>query len=196
MGNQQATLTEGEIGWLAGIIEGEGSITMNARTKNWKGWSGIGVDLTLCVSNTDGRILDRVADLFHRLTGSVPRINEFKKSPVYKPDGTAYLNPKTSIMNISVGRMDDILTVLKLIEPHMVGEKVGRARLMMKFIERRMSRKTPYTKRGQPLFDKYDWDAVAEFYKIKNRPLPPAVTRVLNEHERTRIESFRPDDVL
>jgi hypothetical protein len=183
MADQQAILTEGELGWLAGIIEGEGSITMNVRKKSWKGWQGIGIDLTVCVSNTDGHILEKVVDLMKRLTGHEPYINEFKKSPVYKPDGTTYLNPKTSILNISLGRMEAILTALRAIEPYMVGEKVARARLMIKFIERRMNRKTAHTKTGMALFDKYDWETVSAFYALKKKPLPPEVKRVLNEHE-------------
>lgn len=189
MANQQGTLTEGELGWLAGIIEGEGSITMNVRQKSWKGWKGVGIDLTVCVSNTDGAILERVADLLERLTGCAPYINEFKKSPVYKADGTTYLNPKTSILNISVGRMASILIVLNAILPHMVGDKAARARLMIKFIERRMSRKGEHTKHGSSWFDGYDWDTVAQFYKIKNKPIPPEVLGLLNEQERTRVQS-------
>ena len=187
MGNQQGTLTDGELGWLAGIIEGEGSITMNVRKKHWKGWNGIGIDITVCVSNTHGRILERVADLLFRLTDSHPHINEFAKSPVYKSDGTTYLNPKTSIMNISVGRMTDILKVLHAIMPHMVGEKVGRARLMISFIERRLERKGDHAVRNGPSwYDAYDWETVAEFYRIKNKPLPPEVQGLLNEYERTK----------
>ena len=187
MENQQGTLTEGEIGWLAGIIEGEGSITMNVRKKTWKGWSGIGVDLTVCVSNTDALILEKVADLLRRISGHEPYINEFKKSPVYKADGTVYMNPKTSILNISVGKMGAILSVLSAIEPHMAGEKSARARLMMDFIRRRMERKTENTKTGVAAYDKYDWRTVGEFYKLKDKPIPPEVLGLLNEQERSRL---------
>lgn len=189
MADQQATLTEGELGWLAGIIEGEGSITMNVRKKTWKGWEGIGIDLTVSVSNTDGLILEKVADCMRRLTGHEPYIIECKKSPVYKADGTTYLNPKTSIMNISLGRMGAIVVFLRAIQPYMAGEKVGRARLMITFIERRMQRTTANTKKGMAWFDKYDWETVAAFYKLKNKPLPPEVQRVLNEHEQDRVHT-------
>lgn len=189
MDNQQATLTEGELGWLAGIIEGEGSITMNVRKKAWKGWQGVGVDCTVALSNTDGGIIEKSVKLLGRLTGSEPFVYEIPKSPVYKPDGTSYLNPKTFILNVSVNRMAGILIVLRAIEPYMAGEKAARARLMIKFVERRMSRKTKLTKKGMALFDKYDWETVGEFYKLKGKPIPPDVLRVLNEHERKQVHT-------
>jgi hypothetical protein len=188
--NQQGTPTEGELGWLAGIIEGEGTITMNVRKKAWKGWKGVGVDLTVAVVNTDGAIIERVADIIRRLVGGEPYIYQCKNSPIPNrndPDNM-HVNLTKTILNVSVNRMADIIVVLKAIEPQMAGEKGARARLMTRFIERRMSRRTEHTKHGMALFDKFDWETVAEFYKLKRRPIPPEVVGLLNEQERDRVQ--------
>lgn len=190
MADQQGTPTEGEIGWLAGIIEGEGSITMNVRKKSWKGWKGIGVDLTVAMVNTDGAIIERVANIMSRLIEGEPYIYQVKNSPIPNrndPD-SMHVNLTKTILNVSVNRMADIIVVLRAIEPHMAGEKGARARLMIKFIERRMNRRTEHTKRGMALFDKFDWETVAEFYKLKHKPIPPEVVGLLNEQERDRLQ--------
>lgn len=189
MGNQQGTVTEGEIGWLAGIIEGEGSITMNVRKKSWKGWEGVGVDLTVCVANTDGGVIEKTNSILERLIGAQPRIVETVKSPVYKKDGTAYVNLNKTVMQVHVNKMVHILTVLKAIEPHMGGEKRARARLAMKFVERRIAKKTGESVQQIAKFDRYDWDTVREFYKLKNKPIPPEVIGLLNEQERDRLSA-------
>ena len=125
--------------------------------------------------------------MFTRLTGYAPRIYQCKKSPVYKPDGSCYLNPKTFIHNITVSSLPRVLTVLKAIEPHLVGEKRDRARLVIRFAERRVGRKGPHTKHGPSWYDAHDWSTVAEFYTLKKRPIPLWAQGVLNEHERTQL---------
>jgi hypothetical protein len=189
MDNQQGTVTEGELGWLAGIIEGEGSITMNVRKKSWKGWNGVGVDLTVCVANTDAGIIEKANDIFAKLSSSSPRIVETVKSPIYKKDGSTYVNVLKNVMQVHVNKMNDIVLVLKAILPYMAGEKVARARLAIQFIERRMARKTGDAAQQAAQYDRYDWETVAEFYKLKNRPIPPEVIGLLNEHEQNQLKA-------
>src|SRR5271154_4542172 len=76
MDNQHGTPTEAKLAWLTGIIEGEGSITLNVRRKEWKGWKGIGVDLQIQIVNTDGFIIEECAKILRQIIGTEPRIME------------------------------------------------------------------------------------------------------------------------
>lgn len=189
IGNQQGTYTQAELGWLAGILEGEGSLTMNVRKKNWKGWQGIGVDMTLSIANTDALIIEKARSILTRLTGCEPKIHESSTSTLYKQDGSEYQNRSKTMLYCSVGRMASILTVLQLLEPLFAGEKAARARLIMQYIERRLSRKGDHTKDGAAWMDADDWKLVGQFYKIKKRPIPPEVLGLLNEHEQAQLHA-------
>lgn len=189
MENQQGTYTQAELGWLTGILEGEGSLTMNVRKKSWRGWQGVGVDMTLTIANCDGLIIEKARSILVRITGVEPKIYEAPTSTLYKQDGSTYQNPSKRMLYCSVGRMAHILTVLQILEPHFAGEKAARARLIMQYIERRLSRKGEHTKDGAAWMDSDDWKLVGEFYKIKKRPIPPEVIGLLNEHEQARLKA-------
>jgi len=184
--NQQETITQVEIGWLAGIIEGEGSITLNARKKHWRGWNGFGVDMQVYAVNTDAGIIEKVVQICRKM-GIEPYIYEHAPAPIprRKKDGT-YCSGKT-IISVNVNRMGHILTILNHITPHLAGEKKSRAKLIMEFIERRIIRKKVRTKNGSTWMDDYDWELVKKFYEIKKCELNPEVKRFLNDHTRLHV---------
>jgi hypothetical protein len=188
MGNQQETITQAEIGWLAGIIEGEGSITMNARKKQWKGWNGFGVDMQVYAVNTDAGIIQKTVAILRKL-GIEPYIYESKTVPIphKRKDGT-YSSEKT-IMSVNVNKMAHILKVLNLIIPHIAGEKRNRAELIVDFITRRIERKGQHTQKGSSWMDDEDWEIVKDFYVLKGRELNPELKRFLNDHTRLHVSA-------
>ena|SRR3990167_1393045 len=180
--NQQVRPTEAELGWLAGIIEGEGSLTMYVRKKVWNGWNGIGVDLAITIVNTDAAIIQKCKRIIEALDCST-FLFERKSVPVYKKDGTAYLNPLKTPLVINVSKMSHMLTVISAIYPYMFGEKKKRAELISEFIQRRMNRLGLRSKtEGKAWYDKRDWELVTQFYKITGGKLNPEVVSYLNEH--------------
>lgn len=182
MDNQHGTPTEAQLAWLAGIIEGEGSITLNVRRKAWKGWEGIGVDLQIQVVNTDGFIIEEVASILRMIIGSEPRIMERGKIPDRTTtDGTIWRQNRAMMM-VGVAKMAHILAVLNAIMPFMIGEKKARARLAKAFIERRMAHKGEHTKIGSSWYDGYDWKLVADFYQISGGKLPPQVAGLVRDY--------------
>ena len=91
IGNQHVTPTTSQLGWFAGILEGEGSITLNVRRKEWKGWKGIGIDLQIQIVNTDGLIIEECAKILEGIIGSPPRIMERGAiAPRTTSDGTVW----------------------------------------------------------------------------------------------------------
>lgn len=184
--NQQGTLTDAEAGWLAGIIDGEGSITLNVRRKSWKGWNGVGVDLQIMLVNTDAGIIHKAVSLVEKLIGSPPHLFEQKTRDLYRQDGSAYRNAGKSLLHMSIAKMSHIKAIIEAIEPHLAGEKKARAALVHRFIVRRMARKGEHTKDGPSWYDGYDWQIVREFYELKGGKLLPEVQGLLNEQEQGR----------
>ena len=176
--NQQASATD--YAWLAGIIDGEGSISMNVRKKSWNGWNGIGVDLSVKVTNTDSGIIDKCSTILEKMDIN-PHIFEKATNPVYKKDGTSYSSNK-SILVLNVCKMSNILKLLTHLQEYLGGEKRTRARLIAKFIQNRLERKGGRSsKKGTSWYNGYDWETVKKFYEITGGKLLPEVATSLND---------------
>lgn len=182
MGNQHETPTASQLAWFTGILEGEGSLTLNVRQKKWKGWEGIGIDLQLQIVNTDGYIIEECAKILRGLIGAEPRIMERGRIPDrMTTDGTVWRQNKTMLM-VGLSKMVHIKTVVDTIMPLMVGEKKARARIISQFIERRMTHKGEHTKKGASWYDGYDWKLVSDFYKISGGKLPEQVVGLVRDY--------------
>lgn len=179
MGNQQETPTPEELAWFAGFFEGEGSLTLYARKQKWKGWSGLSVDLNMTLVNTDGSLIERCVDTLRKL-GIEPKIFErAARPPVVCPDGITRHQRKSQLV-VNIGKMATIKRVLMAIDPYFVGEKRARARLILQFVERRMSRGQRHGHRGQG-YDGRDWQIIREFYEISGAVIRPEVHKLLDQ---------------
>lgn len=182
--NQQEILKLNELGWLAGILEGEGSISLNVRRKKWKGWEGIGVDMNISIGNTDAAIIKECDRIFRKM-GASPHICETRKNSITSTlkngEVKKYLNPEKTMLQLQISKMGAIKMVLEFIEPFMIGDKKIRAQLMMEFIARRLIRKGGHTKKGASWYDGYDWNLVRQFYEITGGKLLPEVREILND---------------
>lgn len=182
MGNQHGTPTEAQLGWFAGILEGEGSLTLNVRNKKWKGWEGIGIDLQLQIVNTDGYIIEECANIIKGIIGTEPRIME--RAPIadrMTTDGTVWRQNKAMLI-VGLSKMVHIKTVVDTIMPYMIGEKKARARIISQFVERRMNRKGANTKNGSSWYDGFDWSLVKSFYAISGGKLPTKVEGLVRDY--------------
>jgi hypothetical protein len=193
-GNPQEIPTQAEVGWLAGIIEGEGSIAMNARTKKWKGSRGCVVDLQVYAVNTDMGIIEKCARILRKF-GVEPHICERSGNPIPRRDRDGAYHCAKTISVIQVSRMADILRVLAWIEPHLAGDKAARARLIREFITRRMGRRagtaclpagtacpSADTARSGSWMGPDEWQIVKDFYALRGATVRPEVREFLNEH--------------
>jgi len=171
--NLQATinvLSQTEWGWLAGIVDGEGSIIMAVRNKQVKSWKGKGIEVQINLGNTDGGIIHKYVGLLNRL-GIQPKLREFNGSK------NSFL--KKCMIYTVVMKMSQILILLTGIEPHLASEKKYRAQLMIKFVQRRLTYIGARTKQGASWYTDEDWQIAADFLKV--RPYK-SVDEVLREH--------------
>ena len=168
MDNQQEIWSQSEIGWLAGILDGDGSIAMNVRPKNTN--SKIGVDLKVAITNSDGNIVKRVTDLYDK-AGYTYHISDSTKT-----------RKGNTLVHVVLGRMNHILNFLSTITPHLAGEKSGRAQLMSKFIKRRIERNTHRSKHGFVDYDLNDWYCVKRFYEFMGKSIPQQLKDILRDY--------------
>lgn len=109
-----------DIGWLAGIIEGEGSLGIYfSKRKNGKPFPLY----TIAIVNTDERILGKIKRFYDRIG-------------IY-----ANINPKSAMgkkqcYELVVRRRADVERLVGIVEPFMIGYKKDKAQLMLEFFSK------------------------------------------------------------
>ena len=169
--NQQEIITIADFGWIAGIIEGEGTVSLDVKKKTWNGWKGVGVDFCVCITNTDAGIISRAKWIIESL-GYSTYICERSFGSMYK-----------NVLVLHVTKMKNILSFLTKIRPYLFGEKKRRADLIVQFISRRLDRKgSRSAKKGTSWYDETDWNIVRKFYEECGKKMNAKVREILNEH--------------
>jgi hypothetical protein len=193
MDNQQATPTEAEIAWLAGIIEGEGSLTMAPQPTGKKGDDRYQkIAFHIVIYNTDGGIVLKAVEIIEGL-GIFPHIMERKQKMLQMEGRPGYLT-KDSLFTLKIMKIRDALVLLEAVRPWLFGDKGKRADIILKFIRRRIQVLSDAGHNGmqggyRPSYDVEDWKIMKEFLDLGGRSTKmPLVERVLNEYERRASE--------
>ena len=183
MDNQQATPTEAEIAWLAGILEGEGSLTLAPQPTGPKGSGYLKIAFHVMIYNTDGGIIRKVVEIMGRL-GIDPHIKERAQKPLQMEGRPGYLNRDTMFI-VRIRTLDDIVKFLTPLRPWLFGDKGARADLILQFVSKRINKiRGTYRKGPTTPYDAEDWQTVKQFLELGGRSTKmPVVERVLNEHE-------------
>lgn len=126
MDNQQETVSEVEKGWLAGIIDGEGSISINRLLSHG---TNITYTCRIQVPNTNVLITNKVQSIFNRLNvkGSTEK-RQFGK----KEWKTCYI--------ITLNSAQQACALLPLIIPYLVGKR-EHAEVLYQFVSSRIESK-------------------------------------------------------
>lgn len=133
MDNQQERF-DLELAWLAGIIEGEGWVSLalvKSRKKNGNSLPAYVPNIGLV--NTDLGIVEKSEVIFKKL-GLKYRV-QLRKSYI-GPDGS----PRKEKKEISIATHENFQILSKAILPYMVGEKKNRIKKVLHFIEMRASK--------------------------------------------------------
>lgn len=133
MGNQQERL-ELELAWLAGIIEGEGWITLGfvKSMKRNKTWLPTYVP-NIGVVNTDLQIMDKVQEIFDKI--GIKYRSQLRKAFVGNDDIS-----RKEKREISVASHSAFKILAHAIYPYMVGIKKKRIDVILDFINLRASK--------------------------------------------------------
>lgn len=135
-GNQQQIPTEGEIAWLAGVIECDGTVMLSCHIRKEGVKPKIGVEIKLY--NTDGGIIKKTVDILERLNLS-HYLTDRTQKPMEMRNGKSYGNDKT-MLSVSVKALGDAYLLGKLIRPWMFGEKGNRLDLVIQYLARRLKK--------------------------------------------------------
>jgi len=188
MGNQQGTVSESEVAWLAGIIEGEGTLMLGAWSRGAQNKQRK-VSATIVIYNTDDGIVKKCVEILRRM-GMEPYIKEKMIRGFLREDGTR--SPDSPVTSVRIDRFAYALKLLRTIRPWLFGMKSSRADLMIEFLAKRMARIDDVG--GNQRQQKYSADElsiVSRFYELcthrRAARAKPSRDRflngLLNEHE-------------
>jgi len=153
--NQQATVSETEKGWLAGIIDGEGCIHIDINPRG-------GAHPYLTVTNSNEIIIEKVLDIWHRL-GIGARVQTRHKDR----------NPVKDVQVIGFKRLKPALVAIM---PYLVG-KTDEALLLYRFVESRLSLDSNHLPNGERGYSSEELEIVKVLKEQKKR------NRVLRDYE-------------
>lgn len=186
--NQQATPTEAEIGWLAGIMEGEGTLSMTLfKRKRRTGTlvSDIGnlaVTVHVRFYNSDAGIIKQVVSILKRMMVS-HRITEREQRPMLKPNGEGHYVSRDPMLTVSIGNLVAAQSLLLRLRPWLYGTKAHRADLILDFIERRLARISGPRGGRSALYSAEEISLVLQCLRTGSRADTSLVERVLNDIE-------------
>ena len=188
--NQQAIYKETEIAWLAGIIEGEGTISLSCYSRKDLSYPKISVSVVL--SNTDAGIVEQCVNVLDKI--DIPyHIKEREQKPIVHKNGT-YIS-KDSIFVVSLKGMANIFEFLKILTPYLYGDKKHRALVVMRFVAGRVAKQNRLGYAHVPLEQK-DVDIVIEFYeRFVRRPGNKKESVIESLRDYTRKYSGEPVDL-
>jgi len=158
-----------DIAWLAGMLNGDGCFSLQVRKrKERKNQHAAQVDLSLALTQTDGVIIEKAKIVMEKITEATPHIVE------YAPSGAG----KNTKLNLRYSKMAHIKKLLEAIEPFLVGNKAARARLIMAYINRRLSMTDVATRNKNPLHDKTSWQLIKKYYSSQNKDFPKDIQAI------------------
>jgi len=145
--NQQAKVTEIEKAWLAGIIDGEGSIRIDyPRTKG-------SASPRIIVTNNDWAIIEKVVDICQRI-GVNPHVAQRK-------------GRRSSTKDVQILNMTKLLTILPAIMPYLTGQKNIQAVLLYRFCEQRKQLDVNSLSNGSRAYTKEQINIIYEVQSAK-----------------------------
>lgn len=184
MDNQQGTPSESEIAWLAGIIEGEGTIQLGAWKIN-EGDAGKNLRLRsyIIIYNTDANIIKKSIEIINRM-GINPHISERAQKPMLKATGEGHYKSSEPMLRITVKNLSDIERLLTRLRPWLFGNKAPRADLMLEYVAKRQARIKAANGNYRVPYGKEEMEVIDRFYKTQTRVgKANALEGLLNEHE-------------
>lgn len=187
MGNQQGTLkvSEAELGWLAGIIDGEGSVILFLGVR--KGGKINNVSPQVVVGNTDFALIDRYVDILDRLGAGV---HVSTRLPCYKTgvEGAKPSSKKYKTLKVaSTVGFKRVKTLLDAITGYLVTEKQRKSELLLKLIDRRLARCVSNGKYSNTRYDRGDLEIMWEICQMMKSKHAHLIEGLLRDYEQTQV---------
>ena len=173
--NPQQTVSDLERGWLAGIIEGEGSIVLTLTKQHAKRIAGVPmrVDPRVIITNTDGVLIEKCLSVINRLGVGGWVVHT-------RPNNVGLVKrPSKDITYIYIQGFKRVHKLLKEISPCFFGAKKERCDVLMRFMSKRLS-----TGGRGKVYDDEDVGLMLEFLRLSKTKNYEKIAGMLNEHTR------------
>jgi hypothetical protein len=188
MDNPQQTLTDAEKGWLAGILDGEGSILLFLGVK--KGGKLNNVSPQVTVGNTEKEMIEQYASLLKKIPAGVHVSSRVPKCGGIKSTMTPKRAEKYKRLYVasSVG-FSRVKSVLKVVTPYLVTSKKKKAELILEYINYRFSQGvTTNAKTGAKYckipYTDTDYKMMLEILAMQHSKHTPIVKGLLRDYTR------------
>jgi hypothetical protein len=170
--NQQETVTAFELGWLSGIIEGEGSVCLQIHKRKGRVQT-LRVTPKIILTNSDKDLIEKCVEI-------LSKIGVGKYVQHTRPNKGSFMNATKDMVYIHISGMKRIRKLLESLK--MFGEKQKRAEILKKFIDRRLSEGNRMEKGGNYHYDQADVDNMIEFINLTKSPNKSFLNRLLNDY--------------
>ena len=140
--NQQE-ITKEELAWLAGFLEGDGYITMSANkaAKKVTG-SQMVVSPTIGFVNTDALLIDASKQIIDKILEGKGGHCQWQSQ-----NSSNFSSKRKLLITLTVNRLWSCQKLLEALIPYFKGEKLGRAKLILQFVNKRLAHKVaPYAR--------------------------------------------------
>ena len=183
--NPQQTVSDLELGWLAGIIEGEGSIVLQV-SKRMSRMQQIRLEPRVIITNTDMQIIERCSEILQKL-GIGKWI--MHKKPNNAKYGALVGKSYKEIAYLHITGFKRVSKLVGIMRRVMAGEKKVRCEALGNLIFHRMA----HGGKNRP-YDEKDIELILKFLSLTRTRNFEKIAGMLNEH--TRDGRKRPETKL
>lgn len=179
--NGQQTVSDFEIGWMAAMIEAEGSIVLLVARRKAR-QQDVRVTPRIIFTNSDTEITDRYISILARL-GIGRYVRHTRPNNAGRPEslvGRAYKD----MTWINVEGFQRVSKLLSTVCVRFVGEKRHRAELLLRFVTRRQEKAEEAGTAGNRSLDQEDIEILLSFLRLTKTPNYDKIAGMLNEHTR------------
>lgn len=183
--NQQGTVRDTELAWLAGFLDSDGSVQITMPQQQ-KGRVKRVVNVWIDFSNGDASIIEKAADIISRMGISFHTAQK-KVRPIYKEGGGKFLPRREICLSIRIGKLTSAKNLLEKVIPYLAGTKAAHSRIIVKYCARRIAL-------GKAPYDGEDFAILREFFEDRGSPASLRnigyIDGLLNDYEHGAIEAM------
>lgn len=176
--NQQQTVSEFEVGWLAGFLEGEGSICLQIHQRESSRKQNLRVTPKVIFTNSDLGIIERCVSILDRLG-----IGKWVHHTNPRNNQNGLVKKASKEMHyIHVSGFKRIHRLLALFRGKLAGNKNVRCEVLFRFVDRRLKLSEQTRMQQNFHYDGVDVAAMLEFLKLTASPNYKHIAGMLNEY--------------
>lgn len=185
--NLQESGLVARIGWLAGIIDGEGTVSLLiSERKGNDARCNMRIQPRVTIGNTDEGIINRIIE-----TLDMMGVGRYVKHERPKARNIPGFNANKPVTTVSVDGFERLRLLLPVIIPHIAGEKRQRAEILNRYIVQRSERAEREGKAANMSYTQEDVDILIEFLRLTRSKNIDRLTALLNEHTREARQANR-----